>query len=775
MAVAHARDAAPRTGGRGGPPDGGPRFALRFEDGRGRLTLARPLRFALGVVERLELDLGPLRFPIDLSAGPGRFSTRRTRVRSARLRVDVAPLLAAVVEEPLELRALAPAPEGPSWALRDAFGTVAFETRLAGEGPDLRIALSNARAATEGPAPPLVRAHVAAGALGLAADEDRGARVVPRALSALLAEALVPHGWRVPDDRATRLAVEGAGPHRVVLRTLEAGEAEGGSADPAWEVARRLSPIVAALAVGQVEEARRRWRALEERAGDGRAALVQEAAALGLAPARRADRGPAGHALRLRAALRDGRADAAAEHARALADAEPCDAVAVEGLCAAADLAAASHPDLAAGLLDRAAARRPSDGRLALRLAEALARAGRLEELEAALESALSAREPGPERGAFAREAATVCELAGQAPLADRMWRAAAEDRPGDPRVLEGLAAAHERSGEHARALSLYDRAAAAHRRDADGEAEARACLAAARAAEAAGREDVAEDRLTRAAEGGGDAGAWAALARVRRRIGASRAARRAEDRLLAALERVPPGGAPDAVAEALAAAAAAALDDGRGERARSFLAALERVRPEAPELAGLRGRLDEAELRAQASAPARLWELPADRALRVLAAADDPGAVLEAARRDARDADRVARGVAEAARAASAHPALAALLAGAAAELVDRIDDPEALLALEPHAADPDARARLARAASVRFREAGRPGPAARALARAGAARRDTAMLRAALGAAERAGDHEAAREIVELALGVVGDGPARAVLEAVRRRYES
>ncbi|HEY8432789.1 MAG TPA: hypothetical protein VIL20_30670, partial [Sandaracinaceae bacterium] len=55
---------------------------------------------------------------------------------------------------------------------------------------------------------------------------------------------------------------------------------------------------------------------------------------------------------------------------------------------------------------------------------------------------------------------------------------------------------------------------------------------------------------------------------------------------------------------------------------------------------------------------------------------------------------------------------------------------------------------------------------------ARAAASARDTAALRAALRAAERAGELEAARAIVDLALGAVGEGPARRALLAARER---
>ena len=66
------------------------------------------------------------------------------------------------------------------------------------------------------------------------------------------------------------------------------------------------------------------------------------------------------------------------------------------------------------------------------------------------------------------------------------------------------------------------------------------------------------------------------------------------------------------------------------------------------------------------------------------------------------------------------------------------------------------------------------RSAPTALARARAGALARDTAMLRAALTIAEREKDLDAVRTIVALALGVVGDGPARSALLAVQARAE-
>ena len=288
----------------------------------------------------------------------------------------------------------------------------------------------------------------------------------------------------------------------------------------------------------------------------------------------------------LRAAITEGRAEDAAIHARALAAIEPCDAVAVEALCAASDLA--PDPASSAGLHELARARRPRDPRLAHRLIEALASLPEPEEasrspvasLRSVIDAALDAREPGLARGELARDAALICELAQRDGEAARLFRLAASSLPSDPRVLEGLARAEERAESHEGALRLWDRVADALADDPeDDEAAARALARAARAAERLGRLDVAEERLARAAvRGPQEAPVWAALARIRRAGAGSKSALRAEDGLLESVEGLAAGSASREVGAALAAAARAALDAGELARARSFVAALSRV-----------------------------------------------------------------------------------------------------------------------------------------------------------------------------------------------------
>jgi hypothetical protein len=122
---------------------------------------------------------------------------------------------------------------------------------------------------------------------------------------------------------------------------------------------------------------------------------------------------------------------------------------------------------------------------------------------------------------------------------------------------------------------------------------------------------------------------------------------------------------------------------------------------------------------------------------------------------------------------AASARDArVAPLIADALADAAPLVNDPEVLALLERAATSDAARTGWASALADELAKKGAPGAAALARARLAAHARDSASLRAALSAAERAGDIDAALAIVDLALSVVGDSPARSSLEATRAR---
>lgn len=754
-----AHQEAIRSGG--GPPEG-PRFSLRFDERGGVLALARPFAFRYGLLEELELGLGRLRFPLDLSAGPSRFRTRRTHVLRASVRVELAEVLDGLIEEPFSLRSLGPADDGMGFALRDAFGTVAFDADARFEGSTLRLAAHEARAVLDAPAPPLARVALAARALGLAHEDERGAWALPRALTALLREALVPFGWRQPDDRNCRLALEWLGPRRFRVRTLAVEDDEPADGSARWEAVERLAPVVAQLASGDEPGARILWESVRERGASEPS--LRRAASLGFAAV---DEGPLGASIGLRQALREGAAERAAALAERFAADEPCDALAVEALCAAADLGSERHARLAAGLLERAVARRPSDARVTLRLVEVLARLGLDDELERATAHALATREPGPGRGAMARDAAAVCALAGQHGQADALYRIAAAHLPTDPDALEGAGGAAERAGDLEAALDRFDRAAARHGEEGHADASAHALHRAAKVAERLGRLEAAETRWTRASRVRPTADVFASLARLRRDLGEEEAATRAEDRLLERLgaEPTPSLAALDAVADV----ARRALDEGAYPRAKAWLAALRRAGDHGA-VAELEAALVARDADHARAEPSRLLSLEPARLVAVLDGVEDPSALLSGATAASADRGAAMRLWAEAAKLAEGP--LARALAEEATSLREHASGAERLLDLEPLVTTPDARGDLAEAAWEQLKEAGRPVEAARAQARAGAAKRDTAMLRAALSAAERAGDTEAALEIAQLALTVVGSPAARRALEAVIRR---
>lgn len=676
-------------------PGGRPRFGLRFEGGRGVIALARPLALGggVGVVSALEADLGRLPSPIDLRAGASRFRHRRARALSAEVRIDLDALARELSPEGTELRVLGGAGEGAiAISVRDAVRTIAADLVPAWDVDDLSIAVVGARAAVDGPRTPTGDVIAALERAGAVLDRELGVLRLGDVLWRALAEALVPHGWRVPVLRGL-----GRGAPRVEGRALvlRAGAAEpiGARARQAFEQARALAAVYAAMAGdGDAlriarELAARMPRTIELEAIQGELALH---AGHELDATAREPGDARTEALRLRGSLARRDVEAAAAHARRLAEVERCDDLAIEALRAASALASAEDPAVAADLAARALARRPREAELALEWLERAARAPDADTLVGGVRG-LRATIAGPQRGDVLRAAAALLGRAGEHGEARRAWEEASALAPEDPGALEGLAGALDAIGRHDEALAAWDRAVALHR-EADG--AARALLAAAELAGRSGHTAGAAARLEAAsARASSDelrAEALARLAAIRRAAGARDAAVEAESELFGIAERV----TSTFVVDGLFAAARAAIAEQADARARGAIGALRRSGAPSEPVRALERELEAIELDAlEREAPEDSESDPAERALR-------------------------------------------------------------------------------ARAIAERLRAAGRLGDAARALARAGAITRDAATLRAALELADKAGATDAALEVIERALEVVGSGPARAALE--RRRDE-
>src|SRR6185436_15647063 len=76
-------------------------FGVTFVDGRGVLTTENRALPPVGKLDRLAMEIPELRFPFDLSGGPGRFANRRCRLRELGCSFAPEDLLALLEQAPL--------------------------------------------------------------------------------------------------------------------------------------------------------------------------------------------------------------------------------------------------------------------------------------------------------------------------------------------------------------------------------------------------------------------------------------------------------------------------------------------------------------------------------------------------------------------------------------------------------------------------------------------------------------------------------------------------
>ncbi len=491
----------------------GPRFDLRFTAGRGVLRLAQALDAGPARLEVLELSLGAVRFPLDVTAGAVRFRTRRTVLRRARLSFDARELVRAAEALDVSLVIAGPAPGGAlACAVRDEIGTVAFDATVVADGADLLVGVDRVRVVTEGPVTPWERLDRAARRLGLEFDRARGAWRRRRPVRSLLAEALVTRGWRLPDERASELHPPRHRDGRLFLSVGPAEAVADGEAPPELlEEARVTGPIVAALVAGdsmgasdRLDAALRRLDerpaaepALRDALGRMRAAMACERGEdVVVEPGASADL----HAVRLRAALRGDDPDAAEAAALALAEVEPVGELAAEALVAASEAWRPTDAARAHALSRRALGRRPGDVALMLGCLEGAEASGDATAVEDIARRALSSPVSGGTRARIASAAARALERLAQAPDTEPLWREALYAAPDDPEALAGLGALHARRGEREAAVARLDRAAAMFLSRGERAQAARAWLRAAELLAGAGRLAAAEQRLEEAA-----------------------------------------------------------------------------------------------------------------------------------------------------------------------------------------------------------------------------------------------------------------------------------
>lgn len=186
---------------------GVPRFDLRVRRGSCELELRDPVAAGIARLEALGIGL-EVASRLELSRGAVRFRNHRSRVRQAVLSLRPGALLASGREEALEasfdgLRAtdagLVLAATLPGQDVSE--GGLGVALRVQASGGDLLFVVEEVRWVRRGLREPWERILEAAARFGLTREGQSNVFRWRRPFRRALAEALMPHGWRVPDER----------------------------------------------------------------------------------------------------------------------------------------------------------------------------------------------------------------------------------------------------------------------------------------------------------------------------------------------------------------------------------------------------------------------------------------------------------------------------------------------------------------------------------------------------------------------------------------------
>lgn len=573
----------------------GPRFRLRFRGRSAHLRLQSPVSFRLGALEALEVELDALSGRLDLRAGAAALRHRRGTVVHCVIRLDLDALAALGAPGGSDWRAIS----GSEFELHLPYRTIAFRWGAFWLGADLMLTLMDVRSALDGPESAYAELIRALRGAGLEFDFEWGAFRVEKAFESLLAEVMVPLGWKVPSAHGASRASVRSEPSGVVVELGRSSRLEpDAEADGESRRARRIAVAAAPLLALAIADSRDELRAaLNELREDG-GELAGLADELGLDREASESRSPT---FRFRSALRGGDLELALSAVRVILDEESSPALALEATRDAMTVAgeAGNYPAVLE-LAGRALQRFPEVVELAtlsLEWASKGLRDAPEYDWDALLEPALSdwGASIRPDPGfAWTITAAQLANQMGRPDYALDSWRRVASKMPNDPLVMRGLAVSYAALGNTDAALEAWDSIA-----DSTGGLErCHACVEAANLAAAQGSSRGALSRLTRAHDALPKGAPLefrvdilVRLAGLQRALGGIESAFDTETELLAL---VPRAGHLPRLRDGLSAMARENAQDRRVLRARAALRALrqagERVEALEAELAELLG-----------------------------------------------------------------------------------------------------------------------------------------------------------------------------------------
>lgn len=236
-----------------------PRFDLVFESGTCRARARTELASNGLRVDDLTLAFDLPR-PFDLSGGAARMRSVRSALISMRVRVGFDALAAAARHAGVTLRLRS---EGDALRLdtRDDAGCISALFDVFVHEGEIYATVQELSWSRDAPSPAWDRLRALLARLTLSFDPASASFRIQRPLRRVLAEVLLPHGWRLPDDR-------GAGLELTIERSglvVQCGGERGGS--PRLVTARRHAEEIAALARGEHVDGALPWMKAAVRGG----------------------------------------------------------------------------------------------------------------------------------------------------------------------------------------------------------------------------------------------------------------------------------------------------------------------------------------------------------------------------------------------------------------------------------------------------------------------------------------------------------------------------
>ncbi|MFT5354361.1 MAG: hypothetical protein ACI9KE_001566 [Polyangiales bacterium] len=182
-----------------------PRFDLFFEGGSCIVKSRGPISAGPARIEELSMNT-EIHGAFDMRGGTERVRHRRSRLGSTTARVPFASLSARAAPLGLRVR-FESLKQGLRLEVEDEIGVLCVEGSVGGRGADLLFVPKNLRWFRAGPTSAWDRLVAAGRRAQVPFEVMSGAFVIRRPLRLCMAQALLPQGWRLPDDRSIYLDV----------------------------------------------------------------------------------------------------------------------------------------------------------------------------------------------------------------------------------------------------------------------------------------------------------------------------------------------------------------------------------------------------------------------------------------------------------------------------------------------------------------------------------------------------------------------------------------